>query len=124
MTEINADVFLEHYGVKGMKWGVRKQGTQSSTSTRVGRAARKLSGGGGPGITDPTPRSKARAKYRSDKAKAKAAVIPARKAASRMKGGEIAISFLLAGPVGVGAYKAIKVARARADNPAVALDDD
>ncbi len=23
MTDQNVDIFLEHYGVKGMKWGIR-----------------------------------------------------------------------------------------------------
>ena len=30
MSDISADSFLEHYGVKGMKWGVRKKSTTSN----------------------------------------------------------------------------------------------
>lgn len=40
------DEFLEHYGVKGMKWGSRKAGTgkSSSSRTKYAKAPSKLSG--------------------------------------------------------------------------------
>lgn len=35
------DDFLEHYGVKGMQWGVRRTGSVSKTTAKTGKLARK-----------------------------------------------------------------------------------
>lgn len=44
--ETNSDIFLEHFGVKGMKWGVRRTRTESSSgrsgSTRSGTTAAEI----------------------------------------------------------------------------------
>jgi hypothetical protein len=35
-----AEEFIKHHGVKGMKWGVRKDGTTTSTSTKTSKLRR------------------------------------------------------------------------------------
>ena len=47
MTDVNE--FLAHYGVKGMKWGVRKSDVPAG-ETRVTQKGKKLKGEGGKGL--------------------------------------------------------------------------
>ena len=42
--------FLEHYGVKGMKWGVRKSDPVPAGETRVTQKGKRLKGEGGKGL--------------------------------------------------------------------------
>lgn len=39
--EINDQTYLEHYGVRGMKWGVRKERTGSDVAARRQRRAKR-----------------------------------------------------------------------------------
>ena len=43
MNVENALAFLEHYGVKGMRWGVRKGSGSTAARTRYTKAPNKLS---------------------------------------------------------------------------------
>lgn len=71
---------LEHVGVKGMKWGVRKTPAERAASQKV--------------------KAKNKAVKRSDKEKLKLE--------SKLSAGEVVASALIAGPVGLIGYKMIK----------------
>lgn len=45
MNVESAREFLEHYGVKGMRWGTRKSGGATAARTRYAKAPSKLSDG-------------------------------------------------------------------------------
>lgn len=74
-TQENADV-IEHFGVKGMKWGVRKASSARDSAIKS--------------------------------VKEKRAVSKQFKMASKLTAGEVVASALVAGPIGVLGYKAIK----------------
>lgn len=80
--------FLEHYGVPGMKWGVRKSPGQKAAKTRAKNV-------------------KAKAKAETAEGKAE------RKAASKLSLGEAAVVTVLTSPVGLVAYKGLKVRSAK-----------
>lgn len=96
---------LIHYGIKGMKWGVRKaasareiygararlQVKQNEYSAQK-RKVRKTK----------TPKAKANQKAKLDKMKVDFLKDPDRVTASRMSTGEKVVAALFAGPIGVG----------------------
>lgn len=71
---------LEHVGVKGMRWGIRKTPAERAAAAKV--------------------RQKKREVKKADKAKLKLE--------SKMSAGEVVASALIAGPIGVIGYKMIK----------------
>lgn len=70
------NIYLEHFGAKGMKWGVRKTPAQKASA------------------------DKAKQQLKADKRQFKIS--------SKLTGGELVVSALVAGPIGVLTYKAIK----------------
>lgn len=100
----SVSLFLEHVGVKGMKWGHRKPRDE---------AARAKQFGGQKDKKKPNFNSQQARIARDKKRETLDSTYAQRKIDSDMSMGEITASLLLAGPVGLVAVKTFKVARAR-----------
>lgn len=104
----NEDDFLEHFGVKGMKWGVRKKvrGTAGRADRLQRQAARRPTRG--------NVRSAQRAQKVADRSSAKKSKTDL-KVASKMSKGEKFASFVAGGPIGMMVYKGGKISLAKHD---------
>lgn len=98
--------FLEHYGVKGMKWGHRKKSSQihaARSRMRTARAKIRV-------VEDKRDRmpmsSKERKQADKEVSKMRTEYLknPDRAAAARMTAGEAIVLTILTGPIGIGAF--------------------
>jgi hypothetical protein len=120
ITDEEVGAFLEHYGVKGMKWGVRKDKTgvrpiaRSLSKSKFGDASRKnadrhnkRAAAKTAAIKEAKKQAKVQLPGNSNKADVKAA--------SKMSKGEKVASFLVAGPAGMAVYKGGKIVSAKSE---------
>jgi len=97
---------LVHYGVKGMKWGVRKAASTREVYGARARLQVKQNEYASQKRTvrkTKTPKGKANQKAKLNKMKIDFLNDPDRVTASRLSTGEKVVATLFAGPVGIGA---------------------
>lgn len=113
MFDQEKEDFLEHYGVKGMKWGQRGRSSQiQQARKRQGAKARKFQKAEDEALTahDKGPKAYAAAKAKADKLKQEFNDSPDRPISMKMTMGEAAVSLMLLGPIGLVPIAGMEVA--------------
>ena len=104
MFDQEKEDFLEHYGVKGMRWGQRGRSAQiNAARKRQGAKARTYQRAEDDALKayDKGPKAYAAAKAKADKLKKEFDDSPDRPISMKMTMGEAAVSLMLLGPIGL-----------------------